>query len=107
MVPEPKDGLLPWPLRGVAHNDDNERRQTDQVGDAAAKSEAALATEHQDRRDVEVRQGRHQDRRWPRRHSSADPTAGRRLGLLEYTLLALIALGIAITIAMAIINPSG
>ena len=31
---------------------------------------------------------------------------GRRLGLLEYGLLALIALGISITIAMAIANPS-
>ena len=30
-----------------------------------------------------------------------------RLGSLEYTLLALVAVGIAVTLAMAILNPSG
>jgi hypothetical protein len=40
------------------------------------------------------------------RPSSGRPTR-RRLGPLEYMLLALIALGVAITIAMAVIDPAG
>lgn len=39
--------------------------------------------------------------------SSADRKAGRRLGSLEYLLLTLIVLGVAITIAMFIVDPSG
>ena len=42
-----------------------------------------------------------------RRGGSAARERLRRLGPLEYMLLALIALGIAITITMAILNPSG
>jgi hypothetical protein len=38
---------------------------------------------------------------------SADRTSGRRLGRLEYVLLALIALGVAVTLAMAVVDPSG
>jgi hypothetical protein len=34
-------------------------------------------------------------------------TIARRLGSLEYLLLALIVIGVAITIAMAIVDPSG
>ncbi len=40
-------------------------------------------------------------------NESARQTTGRRLGRLEYLLVALIALGVAVTIAMAIVNPSG
>jgi hypothetical protein len=40
-------------------------------------------------------------------NESADQATGRRLGRLEYLLLALIALGVAITIAMVVVNPSG
>jgi hypothetical protein len=40
------------------------------------------------------------------RGPASDPPKGRRLGAFEYTLLALIALGIAITVVMAILNPS-
>jgi hypothetical protein len=43
----------------------------------------------------------------PRRSSSRDRTAARRLGPVEYLLLTLIALGVAITIAMFIVDPSG
>lgn len=39
-----------------------------------------------------------------RRRRSTWPTTGR-LGLMDYTLLALVALGVAITVAMAIVNP--
>ena len=39
-------------------------------------------------------------------NESAEQATGRRLGRLEYLLLALIALGVAITIAMAVVNPS-
>ena len=35
-----------------------------------------------------------------------DPKAERRLGALEYVLLALICLGVGITLAMAVIDPS-
>jgi hypothetical protein len=48
---------------------------------------------------------RRRGREWGRGRAAAVPTR-RRLGPLEYTLLALIALGIGITITMAIINPS-
>jgi hypothetical protein len=45
----------------------------------------------------------------PRRgdHSSAIHTTARRLGSVEYLLLALIVIGVAITIAMAVVDPSG
>jgi hypothetical protein len=39
--------------------------------------------------------------------SSTDRTVRRHLGPLEYLLVALIALGVAITIAMFIVDPSG
>lgn len=39
-----------------------------------------------------------------KRHRFLSPSV-RRLGLVEYTLIALIALGVAITVAMAILNP--
>jgi hypothetical protein len=38
---------------------------------------------------------------------SAHPTNGRRLGWPEYLLLALIALGVAVTLVMALVDPSG
>jgi hypothetical protein len=40
------------------------------------------------------------------RRSSANARSRRRLGPLEYLLLALIALGVAVTVAMFIVNPS-
>ncbi|MFL5863362.1 MAG: hypothetical protein ACJ780_21740 [Solirubrobacteraceae bacterium] len=39
--------------------------------------------------------------------SGSDQTSGRRLGRFEYLLLALIVLGVAITLVMAVIDPSG
>jgi hypothetical protein len=44
---------------------------------------------------------------WHLGRSSADRKARPRLGSLEYLLLALTALGVAITIAMFIVDPSG
>jgi hypothetical protein len=41
-----------------------------------------------------------------RRGRAGDPPKWRRLGAVEYALLVLIALGIAITVVMAILNPS-
>ena len=38
---------------------------------------------------------------------SPDPATRRRFGRVEYLLLTLIALGVAITIAMAVLDPSG
>jgi hypothetical protein len=46
---------------------------------------------------------RHIRKRAPRRPSA--PESWRRLGPLEYALIALIVLGIGITVAMAILNP--
>lgn len=40
-------------------------------------------------------------------NESADQAIRRRFGRVEYMLLALIAVGVAITIAMAVIDPSG
>lgn len=40
-------------------------------------------------------------------NESADQATRRRLGRVEFLLLALIALGVAITIAMALVDPSG
>jgi len=40
-------------------------------------------------------------------NESADQATRRRLGRIEYLLLILIALGVAITIAMAFVDPSG
>ena len=45
-----------------------------------------------------------EERHERRRRRSTSPTT-RRLGLIDCTLLALIALGVAITVAMAIVNP--
>jgi hypothetical protein len=42
-----------------------------------------------------------------RARPSSGPPTGRRLGSLEFMFLALIALGVAITVAMAVIDPSG
>jgi hypothetical protein len=41
-----------------------------------------------------------------RRRRASEAPKSWRLGRLEYTLLVLIALGIAITVVMAIVNPS-
>jgi hypothetical protein len=41
-----------------------------------------------------------------RRGRAGDPPKWRRLGAFEYALLVLIALGITITVVMAILNPS-
>jgi hypothetical protein len=40
-------------------------------------------------------------------HESPDRATRRRLGRVEYLLLTLIALGVAITIAMAVVDPYG
>lgn len=42
-----------------------------------------------------------------RTKESSDQATRRRFGQVEYLLLTLIALGIAITIAMAVVDPSG
>jgi hypothetical protein len=44
---------------------------------------------------------------WRLRRASANSKPARRAGPLEYVLLALIVVGVAITLAMAIIDPSG
>jgi hypothetical protein len=54
----------------------------------------------------EPRHARSRNPRWIVDRSSADPKAKRGLGLLEILLLALVALGVAITIAMAVIDPA-
>jgi hypothetical protein len=46
-------------------------------------------------------------RRWRARRASAGRRAELRLGPVEYLLVTLIALGVAITIAMALVDPAG
>jgi hypothetical protein len=71
---------------------------------------APHVTPAMDRRDRAAidghRRARSRYRRWHVGPSPADRNAQRRLGLLEVLLLALIALGVAITIAMAVIDPA-
>jgi hypothetical protein len=105
MSPEPKERLrstarhAPDATTEVGHRD---RRRAADAGTPAA---AAI--------DRKAQGGEEQGRRWARIRlrrrglSSANQTTARRLGSLEYLLLALIVIGVAITIAMAIVDPSG
>src|SRR6185437_15462959 len=67
---------------------------------AAATDRRAQPDEEQQRGSASVRL-----RRGPL--SSANRTTARRLGSFDYLMLALIVIGVAITIAMAIVDPSG
>jgi hypothetical protein len=105
MRPERTDQLLESTPRGVdvtvtdpagdrARSPGRSTDPADARADDARRMEAQSASKH------------HRQRKLLRGSSSARKKA-RRLGPLEYWLLALIALGIAITVAMAIANPSG
>ncbi len=85
-------------------NETNTPRRSDRVRGDDSNLDAGTPIDSGHRAEVEEH-ARRRGREWGRGRSSAELTR-RRLGPLEYTLLALIALGIGITIAMAILNPS-
>jgi hypothetical protein len=83
--------------------------ETDALGESARIRESdrgAAPRSSADRTGGEVPRGAHRQRAPIRRRFSERPRL-RQLGPVEYTLVALIALGVAVTIAMAIFNPSG
>ena len=106
MSPQPEERLRSTARH--ARNATVEVGQRDRRRRGHAGTGAAAASERKAQGDDEE-----QRRRWarfrPRRRgrSAAIHTTARRLGSLEYLLLALIVIGVAITIAMAIVDPSG
>jgi hypothetical protein len=103
MRPKRKDLLRQSTLTvGARHETNTPRRSGRLPGDNNLDPRTPTDSGHE--ADVEEH-ARRRGRAWFRGGSSAERTR-RRLGPLEYALLALIALGIGITIAMAILNPS-
>jgi hypothetical protein len=111
---ERRDKMSPEPEERLRSTARHARTATVEVGQrdrrrrADAGTAVAAATDRKAQRtDEEQRHGWARLR--PRRggRSSAIHTTARRLGSFEYLLLALIVIGVAITIAMAIVDPSG
>ncbi|MGH2894321.1 MAG: hypothetical protein ACRDPM_13815 [Solirubrobacteraceae bacterium] len=92
--------MRPW-------HETNPSRHTGAMGAGDAQADRAAAADRRDRGDAEERRGGRHDRGRRRSDPASDQTAKRRLGPPEYMLLAVIAVAIAITIAMAVIDPSG
>lgn len=86
--------------------------ETDALRDPASIHDGDLAPrwlrlpDNPDRTKDELARKRPRRRTW-RGHRSSEQHKLRRLGPLEYMLLTLIILGVAVTIAVAIFNPSG
>jgi hypothetical protein len=99
MRPEPTDRSLESAPRGVSD------RETNEACDHADFRRDGRNPAADRRGGYRLARKRHRGGKRPRVASSAFNTA-RRLGPLEYGLLATIALAVAITIAMAILNPS-
>lgn len=105
MRPKRKDLLSQSTVAvGGTRNETNTPRRSGRRGGDDNDLDAETPTDSRHKAEVEEH-ARRRGRAWGRRRSSAERTR-RRLGPLEYTLLALIAFGIGITIAMAILNPS-
>jgi hypothetical protein len=108
MRPEPEERPFDSLLPPVRQDQVNPPDQSDLglEGGSAPQTAAPM-----DRRDRAVQEEHRRppcgNPRWRVRRSSADRKAWRRLGPLEYLLFALIALSVAITMEMAIFNPSG
>jgi len=108
MVPEPTDQLSEATRQGVADRAGDAAGEIAWLrGDGADAPPAAAGGNLQraERHDVAREKGRDHGRR--RRRGAPARQRSRRLGPFEYTLLALIALGILVTITMAVLNPSG
>jgi hypothetical protein len=106
MSPEPEERLRSTARHArnatveVGQRDRRRRCDAGTVAAAASDGKAQGGDEEQRRGWVRFRPRR-------RGRSAAIHTIARRLGSLEYVLLALIVIGVAITIAMAIVDPSG
>ena len=106
MTPEPNDRSFEPTRRGVADRETDaggEIHSTRGDGVEPLTTAAGGDIRRTGRYDGTREQVRDHGRR---RGSSPTRRQSRRLGPLEYMLLALIVLGIAVTIAMAILNPS-
>lgn len=103
----PKD-LPPRSMRrNVAQAQTAAPSEDERIGAGEARLETPVATDRQrGTGGQEIARRSAQDRRRLRGCTSAERRQ-RRLGPLEYTLLALIGLSVAITIAIAILDPSG
>lgn len=100
MVPEPTDRSLEATRRPVAD------RESDAGGEITSiAADPPTAADDQGIRRAERDQVVRKHGR--RRRASPARQLSRRLGPLEYTLLALIVLGIVITVTMAVLDPSG
>lgn len=107
MRTDPNDQPLQSESSGVDVNEVNASREANQSRANDTESRSATGAEIQHQTGIEEFKRRfHRDRAWLPGRSSSE-RVGRRLGAMEYTLLALIALSIAITIVMAILDPSG
>ncbi len=105
MRPKRKDLLRQSTAAVGARHETNTPRRSGRLRGDDNQLDARTPTDRGHKAEVEEH-ARRRGREWRLGRSSVERTR-RRLGPLEYTLLALIALGIAITIVMAIIDPSG
>jgi hypothetical protein len=105
MSPEPEERLRSTARH--ARNATVEVAQRDRPRAGGAGTAAAATTDRKAQGDEEQRRGWARGRLRRGGLSSANRTTARRLGSLEYLLLALIVIGVAITIAMAVVDPSG
>jgi hypothetical protein len=105
MRTDPNDQPLQSESSSVDMNEVNASRETirSRGNDTEPRSTAATDIQHETGIE-EIKRRPH--RAWLPRRSSSERVV-RRLGAPEYTLIALIAFGIAITIVMAILDPSG
>lgn len=108
MRPEAQERRLHSPSRPAPREQASAPDHADPRPERGCPPQAAAAIGRQGRAAVEERRRTPPlERQWSLRRSSAKWQARRRLGPLEYLLLALIVLGVAITIAMFIVEPSG
>jgi hypothetical protein len=107
MTREAKDRPLPVLLRRVPRHETNPDGHTGGPGAGNAQPATAAAPDRRGQGDTEEHRGRRHEGGLGRADPASAHTPWRRLGPLEYTLLAVIALALAITIAMAVIDPSG
>ena len=100
MVPKPTDRLFEATRRHLADREPDAGGEITSIGADPPTAAADEGTRRAERDEAVRKHGR-------RRRASPARQLSRRLGPLEYTLLVLIALGIVITITMAVVNPSG
>lgn len=108
MTPAPDDLPLHSPLRLVSRDRAKPPDQTHPAPTGPGTPHGLAATDRRDRAATEERRPTPSPNRRRRLgRSPGDRTVEHRLGPVEYLLVALIVLGVAITIAVFIVNPSG